>query len=342
MQHGLITFAQLVAAGIATSTIVDWTASGRLVQVQPRVYRVSGAPITWEQQVLAAVLAAGPGAAASHRTAAALWGLLTGRVIEIVVPRGRTPDLRGVVVHQTRDPIVVSTRRGIPVTTPMRTLVDLGAVVPASVVEVALDAAEVARLLTVAGVEWELAAVARPGRRGTGAIRQVLDRRALLDEPPDGMLEPRFARLCKHAGLPTPVFQHPVGRYRIDFAYPDLLLAIEVDGYGPHASRKAFQSDRERQNTLVVRGWTVLRFTWADVVKRPEHVAKVVADAIGRAHFRHRTRARPNSRRVGLATGCGRRTTSFQVNRRTVHPWPTRKFCRSRSRWNRRRVDRGL
>jgi very-short-patch-repair endonuclease len=149
------------------------------------------------------------------------------------------------------------------------------------VVELALDRAETARLVTTAAVEWELAAVARPGRRGTGALRQVLDRRALLDEPPDGVLEPRFARLCKLAGFPTPVFQHRVGRFEIDFAYPDLLLAIEVDGYGPHSSRRAFQHDRDRQNTLVGLGWTVLRFTWADVVKRPEHVARLVAAAIG-------------------------------------------------------------
>jgi very-short-patch-repair endonuclease len=77
------------------------------------------------------------------------------------------------------------------------------------------------------------------------------------------------------------VFQHRVGRYEIDFAYPELLLAIEVDGYGPHSSRRAFQADRDRQNVLVGLGWTVLRFTWADVVKRPDHVARLVAEAIG-------------------------------------------------------------
>ncbi|HUP87676.1 MAG TPA: DUF559 domain-containing protein [Acidimicrobiales bacterium] len=283
-QHGLVTFHQLVSAGVATSTIDTWVAAGRLVRVQPRVYRVAGAPVTWEQRVLAAVLAAGPGAAASHRTAAVLWGLLGRGPIEIAVPRGRTPDLRGVIVHQTRDPIVVAHRRGIPVTTPMRTLVDLGAVVPAAVLEVAVDRADVAGLCSIAAVEWELSRVARPGRRGTGPLREVLDRHALLEEPPDGMLEPRFARLCKLAALPMPVFQHRVGRFKIDFAYPDLMIAIEVDGYGPHSSRSAFQSDRDRQNHLVGLGWTVLRFTWSDVVKRPEHVAKVVADAIGRAH----------------------------------------------------------
>lgn len=284
-QHGLITWQQLGDAGVASSTIAGWVRAGRLVQVQPRVYRVTGAPVTWHQQVLAAVLAAGPGAAASHRTAAVLWAMLEDGTIEIVVPRGRTPRLRGVIVHQTRDLIPVARRFGIPVTSPMRTIVDLGAVVPAAVVELALDAAEVARLCAVAAVEWELARIARPGRRGAGPLRQVLDRRALLGTPPDGMLEPRFARLCKAAGLPPAAFQFRVGRYEIDFAYPDLLLAIEVDGYGPHASRRAFQKDRDRQNDLVARGWTVLRFTWADVVKRPDHVARLVREAIGRAEL---------------------------------------------------------
>jgi very-short-patch-repair endonuclease len=165
----------------------------------------------------------------------------------------------------------------------MRTIVDLGAVVPASTVELALDRAEVARVCAVAAVEWELARVARPGRRGSGPLREVLDRRALLDTPPDGVLEPRFARLLKNAGLPPAQFQHPVGRYKIDFAYPSLMLAIEVDGYGPHSSRRAFQIDRDRQNELVARGWTVLRFTWADVVKRPDHVARLIREGIGRA-----------------------------------------------------------
>jgi hypothetical protein len=202
--------------------------------------------------------------------------------IEIVVPRGRTPELRGVIVHQTRDPIVIVRRRGIPCTIAVRTVLDLGAVLPDAAVEHALDRAEV-RGCAIAAVEWELARVARPGRRGSGALRRVLDRRALLETPPDGVLEPRFARLCKGAGLPRPVFQHPFGPYEIDFAYPHLLIAIEVDGYGPHSGPVQFQRDRDRQNALVAGGWTILRFTWRDVVKRPDHVARLIAEAIGRA-----------------------------------------------------------
>jgi hypothetical protein len=281
-QYGLITWAQLVALGMANSSIARLVERGALVRVHPTVYRTAGAPVTWHQRQLAAVLAAGPQSGASHRAGARLWDAYDGEPpVEIAVPRRQSIQLEGVVVHRTRDPIRLHLRHGIPVTTPMRVVVDLGAVVSAAVVEAVLDRMEVARLVTTATVEWELAAVARPGRRGTGPLREVLDRRALLEVPPDGMLEPRFARLCKAAGLPTPVFQHRVGRYEIDFAYPRLRLAIEVDGYGPHASRRAFQDDRDRQNRLVAQGWTVLRFTWADVVRRPGHVARLILEAIG-------------------------------------------------------------
>jgi len=176
------------------------------------------------------------------------------------------------------------TVKGIPVTSPARMLIDLGAVAPAATVELTLDRAEAARIVTIRDVEWQLADLARPGRRGSGALRAVLDRRALLETPPDGVLEPRFARLVRIAGLPAPVFQHRVGRFRVDFAYPELMIAIEVDGFGPHSGARAFQSDRERQNMLVGLGWIVLRFTWADVVKRPDHVARTIANAIGQRH----------------------------------------------------------
>ena len=286
-QLGLVTRTQALAAGVPASTYDGWIRSGDLVRAQPGVARFAGVSPTWPGNLLAAVLAAGDGAAASHRAAAVVWGALDEAPVELVVPYRRKPRLDGnVLVHRTRDPIPVHVRHGIPVTTPTRMLVDLGAVASAGVVELALDRLEVARLVAVAAVEWELAGVSRPGRRGCGPLRQVLDRRALLDEPPDGVLEPRFARLCRTAGLPRLSFQHPVGRYRIDFAYPELLIAIEVDGYGPHSSRAAFQSDRERQNLLVALGWTVLRFTWADVVRRPEHVAKLIATAIVNAQAR--------------------------------------------------------
>lgn len=297
-QRGVITFDQLLAGGVPARTIESWVASGRLVRLHQGTFAIAGSPDTFERRCWAAVLGAGgPGAAAvSHLTAAYVWGLVEDEPpIHVVVRRGRTPAMRGVVVHQTRDPFVVHHRNGIPVTSPLRAMVDLGAVVRDRIVEDALDRGLIDRLFTVAAVEWQLVEVARKGRRGVGPLRRVLDRRALGRNRPDGLLEPRFARLCLQYDLPSPVFQHTIGRHRVDFAYPDLMIAIEVDGYWAHGSFDAFQRDRERQNELVLAGWTVLRFTWTDLVKRPREVAQLVADAIGRARGDISPSARPKA-----------------------------------------------
>jgi very-short-patch-repair endonuclease len=96
-------------------------------------------------------------------------------------------------------------------------------------------------------------------------------------------LEARFGRLAIRFGLPKLTLQHEVwheGRFvaRPDAAYPPLKLAIEIDGFAHHSSPDAFQSDRTRQNRLVALGWTVLRFTWTDIVKHPEQVAAVILE----------------------------------------------------------------
>lgn len=280
-QHGLITYYQLLDCGISAATIADWTASGRLERVHPRVYRLAGSPQTWEQGAMAAVLCTG--GVASHRTAARFWALGDYLDIEVTVPRTRRGSTTGgFEVHRSRDldPKYVTVRRGIAVTNPMRTLVDLGAVkeVKDEHVADALERALLARVCSVVAIERVLDDVARRGRAGAGVIRRVLDERALGRARPDGLLEARMARILREHGLPTPHFQYNVrnrGRFvaRVDFAYPDVLLALEVDGFEVHGTPKALQHDLARQNVLVALGWRVLRFTWLDVVRRPEWVA---------------------------------------------------------------------
>jgi very-short-patch-repair endonuclease len=228
-----------------------------------------------------------PDGVVSHRAAAWLWGLLPdeGKVVEVSVPRSRGPGLDGVVVHRSRDlvPEHTTVRRGIAVTNPLRTLVDLGAVCSRWAVEDALDRGLAERRFRVAAVEWMLHEVARPGRRGCGVLRAVLDERALGTARPDGLLEPRMARLLRAYDLPPAGFQHrvPEAGARVDFAYPDLRLALEVDGYEVHGSPRAMTADLERQNRLMNAGWRVLRFTWHDVVRRPSHVAAAIRVALG-------------------------------------------------------------
>jgi hypothetical protein len=290
-QHAVIGRHQALACGMTGPTLSRRLAEGRLQRLLPGVYVVAGAPPSWHQRLLAACIAAGPAAAASHRAAARLWGLLDGeQPLEVTVPLRRAPRLRHVAVHRSTDltPEQVARRRRVPVTNPLRTMVDLGAVLDPDEVEGALDRGLVARRFTVPALERLLDQLARCGRSGCGVLRRVLDDRALGADRPDGLLEPRMARLLRDVGLPQAVFQHVVrderGRHiaKVDFAYPDRLVAIEVDGWETHATRGAFQSDLDRQNGLVTAGWTVLRFTWHDVVRRPGKVAEDISDFLAR------------------------------------------------------------
>ena len=286
-QHGVVHLAQARACGLSHDGVLRRQRAGRLVEVHPMVFRVAGAPATHLAALRAAALAVEPDGVVSHRSAAWVWDLLPGEgsVVEVSVPRSRGPRLDGVVVHRSRDlvPGHTTVRNGIPVTNPLRTLVDLGAVCSRWIVEDALDRGLIARRFSVAAVEWLLHEVARPGRRGCGVLRTVLDERALGAAPPDGLLEPHMARLLRSHALPPAVFQHPVpeARAELDFAYPERRLAIEVDGYEVHGTPRAMTSDHERHNRLVAAGWTVLRFTWHQVVRQPGQVAKDIRSALG-------------------------------------------------------------
>lgn len=290
-QRGLIERRQLQEQGLSPQVINRWVSSGRLILVYRGVYRLAGAPVTWEQQLLAGVLAAGDDAVASHRSAGRLWEVIDDDVLELTVPAARRVRLGGLHVHRSQDleGARVVLRHGIRTTTPLRMFVDLGAVVSARTLEDAFDRALSRRLVTVAGVEAALDELGRKGRSGAGVLRCVLDQRALGTVRPDGLLEPRMARLLRGFGLPAAAFQYEVwvdGRFvaRIDFAYPEIRLAIEVDGYEAHASPAAFQADRDRQNELTRLGWTILRFTWVDVVRRPEWVAAQIFAVLRSLH----------------------------------------------------------
>jgi very-short-patch-repair endonuclease len=282
-QYGLVSHHQLLEI-IGRGAIARWLRSGWLEPVHPGVYRMAGSPPSPEQGILAAVLGAGDGALASHRAAAWLWRLLPDRLgapePEITVPNPRRPRLAGVIVHRSLDLHAerAAWHRGIPLTNPLLTMLHLGAVVGFEVLHDSLEDGVRRRLFTVAGLEAVHHRVGRSGRNGAGALRRLLDDRALGAAPADGLLEPRMAGLLRRYRLPGACFQFEVGigerTYFIDFAYPDVKLAIEVDGYERHSSPRAMQRDLERQNDLVAAGWTVLRFTWRDVVRRPADVAR--------------------------------------------------------------------
>jgi len=249
---------------------------------------MAGAPETWHQSVLAACLASE--GIASHRTAAEMWGLIQpAGYVEISVRGERRRVRPPVILHRIKDlrPGLAVDRAGLRLTDPVRTVIDLGLVMPWWLVQRAISKGISTKALTVSEVRGLRDALGRPGRNGTGIIRAILDGQLVYLGKEESELEKRFTALASRRGLPPLTLQHEVwqgGRFvaRIDAAYPELNLAIEVDGFEHHSTPEAFQIDRSRQNQLVRLGWTVLRFTWHDVVHRPAHVASTIEEAISR------------------------------------------------------------
>ncbi|HVN52029.1 MAG TPA: type IV toxin-antitoxin system AbiEi family antitoxin domain-containing protein [Acidimicrobiales bacterium] len=286
-QLGLLTHEQALAVGLSDDVIRRRIEAGRWSRVLPAVYAIGGSPPHEDRDLLAACLASGRVVAVSHRAAAVRWGLTkVERVPEISVDRERGVRVPGFTVHRSRDLTSAQIVHvgALPITTPARTLVDLGQVAPWYHVRDLLELFVSRRVLTVNQAHAALELHSRRGRNGCGALRRVLDERALLDRPSDSVLEAAFADLTVAHGLPRPVYQHEVtttsGEARfIDFAYPDLRVAIEVDGFETHATAHGFVRDRVRGNELALLGWTVLRFTWHQVIHQPDYVAGVIQRA---------------------------------------------------------------
>jgi hypothetical protein len=286
-QYGVVTSTQAIQH-LGPSRKDRWVRLGHLVAVQPRVFRMAGSPVTWLQQLAAAQLSSN--GLVSHRAAAEAWGLVRMQEhVEVAVEWKRQPRLWSpATVHRLVDlgQATAVTRLGLRMTDPVRTIVDLGLVLPPVGVSDALSTALGRHLLTISDLRRLRLELSRCGRTGVGIVGQILDERWPAGTE-ESALEGRILRLLRQHHVPEPVVQHEVwhaGRLvaRIDLAYPALRLAIEVDGFEHHSNPDAFQRDRTRQNDLIALGWTVLRFTWEDVVRRPQEVVDAVRREIRR------------------------------------------------------------
>jgi very-short-patch-repair endonuclease len=189
-----------------------------------------------------------------------------------------------VVLHRPNvlRPQDVTTQGHVPITNPMRTLLDAGAVLPTRDVGDCVERALVARLVTVKGLRVILADLGGRGRSGTAALRQHLDRRALGDQRPESMLEPLMARLL-YGDLGIGPFEYQQTlvlegrRFRPDFRIPRALVIVEVDGLSAHGNREALDADLARQNLLIRHGYLVLRYTRTHL-RQPAKVAAEVVD----------------------------------------------------------------
>jgi len=258
--------------------------SGHLVRIHRGVYAVGHAQLRREGRWLAAVLAAGPGAALSHRSAAALHGLReSDGAVDVTTTRRAVT--RGVVVHHTTtlEPRDVTTRSGIRVTTVARTFVDLAAVLPPRAIGAVLRDADRAGRLGAAVTEAVRQRI--DGRRDAAAkaLRAALaEHDRLATSLTLSELEDRFLALLDAENLPRPLTNHPIDGMKIDAVWPAQRLAVELDGWAWHHDRAAFEEDRARSARLAEAGWTPVRFTHAQVAERPAEVAATLRRLLAR------------------------------------------------------------
>jgi hypothetical protein len=289
--HGVATCADL---RLSPHQLHGCVRAGALDRPHRGVYVDPARPRTPEQELAIAVAAGGHMAAAWGRSAAALWGLLDGHpsTPEIVVPHRRFAKVPGSVVRRSVGlvPAHVVRRDGIRCTDPLLTTIDAGVVLgPIEVAEIMIRGRQL-KMFEPSAVAARLRDIARPGRTGVRTARAALDLVMIGDRPADSVLELRFAHGPGEHGIPPYEYQHPVtieGRQlRIDFAYPVVMLAIEVDGYDSRRSRRSLDYDVDRQNLLTMAGWVVLRFTWTRIKNDPAGVAADIIATLGRLGHR--------------------------------------------------------
>jgi hypothetical protein len=313
-QHGLVSRSDALAAGLTQRQIRYRVASGLWIQVSPGVYRHPAHPVTPEQRILAAVLGAGRAAVASHQSAACLWGLLewneTAQRPAVSVARPAHPRAYGFDLHRVAelDWRRVRTWKGVDCTDPLWTLGDLGGVVDGALVDRAIDRGLAKRLITVAGLEAEVARRSRPGQRGIGVLRGRLQLRGFVGAPRPSVLESRTLAFLARYGIPVhgcEVVVGPENEYRIDFSLvPPVML--EMDGYVWHFSPEHTARDDRRRNALRVSGIELYVSNWLGLRRDGPGLARTLLQAV--SPRRSRTTAPPSRR--SPAAGTPRATTT--------------------------------
>ena len=230
---------------------------------------------------MAAVLAYGPRAVVSHRSAAGLWALLSSdglSTVDITVVASWARGRAGIRVHLARSLERRDVRRldGIPITSPARTLLDLAAVLSPDAFERAFAEAEARRLVR----ERDFADVLsrNRGRRGVGVLRAFIGEGATLVR---SRAERKLLSLLRATGLPAPEVNVRLGRFEVDLLWRTERLIVEVDGYAFHGGRAAFERDRRRDAELQAAGWRVVRVTWRQLVHEPDGVVARITRTLG-------------------------------------------------------------
>lgn len=267
-QRGRVARRQLLAAGISSSTIGWLVSRHRLIPRLRGVFAVGHDASTELAAETEALLAVRAGAALSHLTATALWGLLAAEgPVDVVVVGNRSCRIPGVRVHRSRilQDRDIRVRHGLPVVSAARALLDIAPDVSPRQLEQAFDRGIVDHLLKPAQVADVLSRAG--GHKGRTRLAAVLERQMHGATMTRSEAEERVLALIRAARLPQPMVNARVAGYELDFYWPQSRFALEVDGYRFHSARGAFERDRRKDNDLRKLGVTAMRTTWWQVVE---------------------------------------------------------------------------
>jgi hypothetical protein len=263
-QHGCVTRAQLTSLGLNKDQITYRVKVGRLHRVHRGVYSVGRPPKTALERASGAVLACGPGAALSHRSALALWGLGPWPWTIAVTATSRRIH-GGVAVHRSKRLLRRDLRREnlIRVTSPARTLLDCAPLLSQRALPRAVNEALRRKLVR----RSDLADVVQRFARHRGATRLAGFAKARGGPTRSGW-EDDFPAFCRRFGLPEPVTAETVAGWEVDALFPEERVIVELDGWDFHSSRESFETDRERDASTLAAGYVTVRLTWERMHER--------------------------------------------------------------------------
>ena len=276
-QHGCVSWAQLIEAGVGRRAIQRRIESGHLVRIHRGVYAVGHVALPPLSRESAALLAVGPHAYLSHRSAAHVWRILPreeGAAVDVSVTEGQPRHRKGIRVHRTTttEANTVRTKDSLSLTSPDRTLIELRGHVSAATLERATAEALAQRLIE--DVPDDVARVV-----GTDAKRTRSE------------AERKLLHIIRQAGLPEPETNARVAGYEVDAVWREQRVVVEVDGYAFHGHRLAFERDRAKQLALQAAGYTVHRVTWRQLQRPYALIATLAARLSGRSASRRASAA---------------------------------------------------
>jgi very-short-patch-repair endonuclease len=281
-QHGVVARSQLLGAGVSAGAIDHRLRRGTLRPIHRGVYRTGPVTARYLPEA-AAMLACGPDAALSDRSAAGIWGMMPApqreAPVDVAGPRSLRGPAAGVRLHRRQlEPDEITQRHGLPLTTPARTILDLASGLGPYPLERVLARAMKREIVACDAVEAML--LRHPHRRGCRTLRTLLDAAAgpafTRSEP-----EALFLALLRKARVPRPRTNAVLYGLEVDFFWPDQAVVVEVDGFAYHSQRSTFESDRRRDRILASEGLTVIRVTWRQIQNEPEQILACLCMALG-------------------------------------------------------------